>query len=279
MTTVSFAGDLGDTLYLLASLPKLGGPFDLVLYPAPGMVREPFFPEKVQRLKTFFELQPCIKQVRYSDQPEGRNLDGWRKGKWGRNRILADMMAQHLGLPDPDRHTPWLRVDRPNRVAPVVVHRSPRYRDRSRFPWRKIVEHYGATNMIVVGSPDEFDQLNHDCGGGLQYHRTDDLLALARVIAGAELFIGNQSAPFALALGLGVNQIWLQQHRDRKNNCCWQRPGVVFDRQKHYPALPVWSSKDCEAQPPAGFEVEYQGMRVANLDKLGTQAAAASSTR
>lgn len=269
MRTISFAGDAGDLLYLLASLDKLeGSPFDLVLYPA-DFVREPFFPEKVDKLRPFLLQQPYLANVRYSDVPEGDVLDGWRKGRWCRNCILADMMAKFLGVPIPDRNKPWLQVDAPKKVAPVVFARSPRYRERSRFPWRKVFEKYHEAGVVFVGSSDEYDSLNHDVGGGLQWYRTESVLDLARVVAGAELFVGNQSMPFALAVGLGVGKIWLQQHRDRRGNCHWERAGMYYDAQKRFPELEPWSSRGCEQKPPAGENVEFIGGRVCNLDRLG----------
>jgi ADP-heptose:LPS heptosyltransferase len=49
-------------------------------------------------------------------------------------------------------------------------------------------------------------------------------MELARVIAGASVFIGNQSAPMAIAAGLGKNLI----------EECWQgNPNCLFPKRKN----------------------------------------------
>jgi hypothetical protein len=230
--TVSHAGDIGDTLAALASFNALyPAGAHLVLYSAPGMVREPYSPSKVERLRSFLELQPYIRSVRYQDQPEGVVLDEWRKKKFKVRLNLADMFAEAFGVPHPNRELPWLRVDRPEPVADVVIHRSERYHGFN-FPWRKIVNGYG-NRLVMVGSAEEHSKFCKEFGEA-PYQPTPTYLDLARVIAGAKLFIGNQSSPYWCALGLG-RRTWLEQWRGRIHNCHWQRSRAVYDNRK----LPV----------------------------------------
>jgi hypothetical protein len=61
------------------------------------------------------------------------------------------------------------------------------------------------------------------------YHPTPTLLDLARVLAGADLFIGNQSAPRALAESLKV-PVWVEEDKripDTKflRTDAWYHPG------------------------------------------------------
>jgi ADP-heptose:LPS heptosyltransferase len=98
------------------------------------------------------------------------------------------------------REEPWLTVPRPRRAARVLLHRSARYHKWA-FPWPRAYEKY-RREAAVVGTPEEHRDF---CAylGPLPYIPTPTFLDLAEVIAGCELFVGNQSAPRAVALGLG----------------------------------------------------------------------------
>lgn len=192
----------------MASFEKMGGDIDLVLYPAPGRVREVFTPQKVERIRPLLQMQSYISQVRYADDPEGIFLDDWRL-HYRDDYNLSDMFASWLGLPHPERNKPWLTVDEPKRVADVVVHRSPRYRWGSRFPWSKVSRAY-CDRWVMVGSKEEHETFCREVAP-IPYHPTSTLLDLARVIAGCKLFVGNQSMPYWVAVGLMV-PTWLEQY-------------------------------------------------------------------
>ena len=83
-------------------------------------------------------------------------------------------------------------------------------------PWDKY-----ARDAVFVGLPDEHAAFCREVGPVTQYP-TDDLLQVARVIAGAKLFVGNQSSPRAIAEGLKkpvVQEIFMHDP-----NCCFNRP-------------------------------------------------------
>ena len=68
------------------------------------------------------------------------------------------------------------------------------------FPWRKVVETYG-DRASFVGTEKEWRDFCFSFGNVARIP-TKTMLDLARVIAGAKMFIGNQSAPAAIAEGL-----------------------------------------------------------------------------
>jgi hypothetical protein len=60
----------------------------------------------------------------------------------------------------------------------------------------------------------------------IAYQPTANMLELARVIAGARVFLGNQSAPLAIAHGLGktvVTECWKDN-----SNCCLKRDNAFY---------------------------------------------------
>ena len=80
-------------------------------------------------------------------------------------------------------------------------------------------------NAIFVGLPKEHEFFEWTFGVNIDYHKTDTLIDLFRVIKGAELFIGNSSFPLSLAIGMGHPQI--KQEVDPKV------PTTVFDNMRN----------------------------------------------
>jgi len=59
----------------------------------------------------------------------------------------------------------------------------------------------------VVGMEHEAYRLMGKCGRDIKYVPTANFLELAQIISGCDVFIGNQSSPFALAEGMKKNRI------------------------------------------------------------------------
>lgn len=201
------SGDDGDVIYFLASLRKMGGGH-VRLTPSANLVREAYSPSKAERMAALLRAQPYVLSCEYCPPGErdailregGVNADGWR-GQYKGGPNIIDWQADYLGCWPADR-TPWLTVPSPLAVAPAIIHRSFRYRHDYAVPWWDVPSGFRG-RVAMVGSPAEYEEF---CGryGWVPYHPTADFLELARVIAGAKLFVGNQSAPMACALGLGV---------------------------------------------------------------------------
>jgi hypothetical protein len=125
----------------------------------------------------------------------------------------------------------WLKVT-PKPVAEVVISRSNRYKNPW-FPWKKIIQKY-KKKAVFVGIPEEYKlfckRLNNR---EIPHHKTKDLLELAEVIAGSQLFIGNQSAPYSIAEGLKVNCI--QETSCRIPACIFPREGARYYMRQWYP--------------------------------------------
>jgi hypothetical protein len=108
---------------------------------------------------------------------------------------------------------PWLTVDNPIVIPgkPVVINRTGRHIKREHYnismvnpQWTDWIENHNLEKMaIFVGTPKEHQEFCdlHQCN--VEYRPVSDMLELARIIQGAEQFIGNQSMALTLALGLG----------------------------------------------------------------------------
>lgn len=175
-------------------------------------VREPFTAAKVAKLAPLLKLQPYLTDVIFSQQaPATRwNFNGFRERNWSNRRINIESLCEShfrmFKLPEASIDDPWLWVDYTVKIPgrPVVIHRSPRYHNGS-FPWKKIWAQY-YNKAVFVGMPDEHQNFCNQVGP-IPHHPTADYLELARVIAGARLFIGNQSTPYAMAEAMKQNAI------------------------------------------------------------------------
>lgn len=221
-TTFLHSGDTGDLIYALPTVIMLGGGRLRLVVKAPA-VREPFSPAKVEALRPLLEAQSYISGVEFGEADTGVDLDVFRQ-HYRFDLNLSDMVASAFGLPPYPPEAPWLSCSDPNPVARAVISRSPRYHGY-RFPWRRVAEKYGR-DAVFVGLPEEHAAWQHEFGA-IPYYPTADWWELCRVIAGARIFCGNQSAPMALALGLCVPRI-VQEVCPYVPNCFFPRPGVAY---------------------------------------------------
>jgi hypothetical protein len=75
---------------------------------------------------------------------------------------------------------------------------------------------------VFVGLEAEHAAFTQATGWNIPWFATKDMLELAEVIAGADTFIGNQSQCYALAVGLGVQNIRCEARVDMpldRNEC------------------------------------------------------------
>lgn len=200
---VSSVGDLGDCTVSLATLNHRGGLYDYYLRDngaTKGIV------SRISMIRPLIEAQPYINTVKiWKRESIAWASEGFRPSWHDKRRNLATCHAQHAldthfidTLPDMSK--PWLTVE-PNKKFNdfIIINRSPRY-NNPHFPWRQIVEHYGKL-LCFIGLPQEHADFEHNFGK-VRYIITNDMLEVAQVIAGSELFIGNQSSCMTIAEGL-----------------------------------------------------------------------------
>lgn len=200
--TFYHSGDLGDIIASLPSVRSLGGGDYLI---GPGPCRESMRGTRFEILRPLLLAQPYIRSVQWQEGPSGATHDfsGFRHDMIeGEN--LADWQARHLGVTI--SLEPWLTANAsPKSAGRVVVANSNRHRN-SLFPWTKLLR-VKYPDSLFVGLAEEHAAFQYRSGCRLEFLRTENLLELAEVIAGSKLFISNQSCPFWIAAGLGVNLI------------------------------------------------------------------------
>ena len=236
--TFRHAGDLGDIIYFMPTMRAMGG--GTLFIEAAGYTRVALTPDRWCGLDLLLKQQPYVADVVAWDR-RGVHVNGndfrarmhevLRKPHMAGpalNKHLAHWMSDAHGMPRNCMDAAWLTVT-PKRVAPVVVSRSGPGRashhvyHNPSFPWHRVWRKYG-NKAVFVGTPEEHRLFCATCGE-LPHHPTANLLEVAEVIAGADLFIGNQSCPHAIAEGLKKNillEVW-----PAGPNCLVYRPGVT----------------------------------------------------
>lgn len=223
----SHDGGPGDLIY---HLPAIGLFPNVYLYVYPSKrIEVPRISRALgESLCTLLCEQKYIKRAGYSENPMsiGKDMTYWRDlyvtGR-RQNMTLTEMGCLYLNVKPPDPVTPWLQVPNPKKVARVVMNRCPRWHNPL-FPWASVVEKY-RDEAVFVGYPEEHYAFCRNFGV-VPYHPTKDYLELAQVIAGCELYIGNQSSGAAIAEGLKKKMVQETLPRDHDYcNCVWERPG------------------------------------------------------
>jgi hypothetical protein len=146
-----------------------------------------------------------------------------------------DHAVDVLGLPKKAVDTsPWIHLDTtPDPDGAVVVARSPRY-NNPLFPWAGLRRHYKDVPWKFVGTEQEYASFCLHVPD-VDYLPTKDLSEVAHAVAKAPLFIGNQSSPLAVALGLGGPVI--------SEVCPWQ-PDCILPRDNVFYGLEVVKTPD-----------------------------------
>jgi hypothetical protein len=231
------SGDAGDVIYGMPVIKALGAgvlflsPHNRYPYPLNSRwARMGGDPEWVNNLKPLLEAQPYIWRVQYTHKTPfstDHDLNSFRlpwKTRTARDyESILSLNCRAFNLPLPTE--PWLTISDPIVTTPICVNRTARYQNLD-FNWTRFIEKFHR-QMTFVGTPQEYEVF---CGFAphckFDYHPTKDALELARVIAGAKLFCGNQSLALAIAHGLYKNVVvecWPQN-----DNCRMDRPGTYY---------------------------------------------------
>jgi len=250
-TAYYHSGDLGDIIYALAAIRLVGGgklflgPKSLRTPPPANPMRE----DQFERFLPLLKAQPYLSKAAFSERHPGTDtafdLNRFRE-QWGDKDLraktgistLVRMHCHILGV-DEKFHPgePWLTVPSPIETGMFACHRSSRYHhdggspDGSLaripapiFPWEDVIKRFKG-RLLFVGLASEHAAFQKEWDVRLPFWQCADFLDMARVIAGALGFIGNQSFPNAIALGCG--QKVLQESWPVSPDCVLARPNFL----------------------------------------------------
>ena len=220
------SGTFGDLIYSLSVVKKLGaGAFAIALNNIEICVaRYGYRPDEVDimhkgrfTVADFNLIEPLLRRQSYiTDVVPWKgihdiDLDQFRgvlfRGFEG-NYVEAFYRTFNLPFTADVYDETWLEAD-PLRMASVVINRTFRYRCPSgTASWQNLLEQANITqNGIFVGSDEEHEDFEKSTGFRVQYYPVKDFKELADIIAGADLFMGNQSAAYSIAMALGKSSV------------------------------------------------------------------------
>jgi hypothetical protein len=217
VVTFKHSGNAGDVIYALPALRalsdgrlaklflKLDAPINGWSKKEHPLGKSGLTAEMVQWLKPLLEHQPWLASVEiYHDEAVDYDLDLFRQVP-NTARGQGNIAHWYFWLfgTSADLSQPWLEVrPPPPRRQKIVLARSLRYRNPAL--------HYGFLNHFgeidFVGTRTEFEEMQTVLPQ-LRHEACADFLQLARVIASARFFIGNQSFPYAVAEALKVPRL------------------------------------------------------------------------
>jgi hypothetical protein len=252
MKTYKHSGTLGDLIYSLQLVKKMGGgQFQVALENIERCVAKyGYRPEDVDpqhkgrfTLKDYEMLKPLIQRQPYIDSvgtwtpgtPDPDvDLDHYRSVLYRTfegNILKAYHLAFDVPFTDADYSDVWLEAD-PVTIAPIVVTRSARYRPpNGDAGWQSMID-TGMLNegAVFVGTPSEHKNFTEQFKIEIPYHPVNDFLELAGIVAGSELVVCNQGFTYSLAVGLGksavleLNKIVPQAY----NECYFPRDNIQY---------------------------------------------------
>jgi hypothetical protein len=229
MKSYRHSGTFGDLIYSLSVVKKMGGGnFAVAIGNIENCVAEyGYRPDEVDPMhkgrftdNDYKLLVPLLERQSYINntqrwepgwQEPDVDLDRFRgvlfRGFEG-NYVQAYHMTFNLPFAPEVLNETWLEAD-PVRVAPIVINRTFRYRcPNGTGTWQDMLAQADIVkNGVFVGNKDEHEDFVKSTGFNVEYYPVQDFKELADVIAGADLFMGNQSAAYAVAMGLGKSTV------------------------------------------------------------------------
>ena len=228
--TFKHSGDMGDIIYSLPTIKKLGGG---VLYlDVTGGEDEPlcnnqcmdgktkFNMDSFEFIKPLIEIQPYIQKVEiYKKQKIDYNLNNFRS-KFALTKGIVDMHTEAFDVVY-DINESWLNVDKKVCLdKKTLICRSPRY--QSAHVWFESNKYNFKNKAIFVGLKKEHEYFEWTFNIKIPFHETKNALELARVIAGSTAFVSNQT--FALAVAIGLGTVSIVQETDKVvPNCMYKQ--------------------------------------------------------
>lgn len=224
------AGDLGDVVYAVPALRRLANPAHLTLYPNPGTTRALMDEHNASMIIPLLNAQNGITaDWKPTFGSEGLRMDFGVRRFYRNGYNLADIHSNWVGHDHWHTELPWLIADfASSHPYKIVVARSARYRN-PKFDWRALHAQFHG-RACFVGVPWEHQNFQEEVGP-IDYVETPSLLDVARLIMGADMFIGNQSCPRAIAEGLKVPVVVEQGNPGNTHfsrECAWY-PNNVED--------------------------------------------------
>lgn len=137
------------------------------------------------------------------------NLNAWRgyimglyRQEGAFNRCWSDFISQTYSFSIPAEFK-WMQIVKDDQFSDkIVIHRST-HRHNKDFPWQQILNSISSDILFITSSEDEFSHFQFK-NEKVKIHLVKTISEMAIVIGSSRYFIGNQSAPAAIASALDI---------------------------------------------------------------------------
>lgn len=238
------SGDFGDIIYSLKAVQLIGGG-KLVLgneYKGVHPPRSAITRDGFSLIEPLLKKQSYLTNVEFSEKAVScsHDLNKFREFWQLRHmkyklpyETLVEMNCYTIGVEPLFTPSPWLTADSKT-IAPIIIHRSRRYNALD-FPWAEVMERFGS-KACFIGLPEEHKLFSSEFGH-VSFYQPRDFADMAAVINGAKWFVGNQSFPCSIALGLGQNVLQEAYYvkrdgSDASPDCLFKRPNFFTQKNR-----------------------------------------------
>lgn len=222
------SGDLGDLWYSLPVLRYYGG--GKIYLNIDGLKTRKYDGSKsglnhdlINMCRPLLEVQPYISECNIFN-PEFKidvDIDLFRTILRPEQNLCHKILASFC-VPLTESEIPWITCEA-RKISKIVFSRSFRYRN-PQVNYADLVKKY-KFDSIFLGFKEEYDDFVNNFGY-IPYYPIKDFLEMAEIINGAELFIGNQSSPMAIAIGM--NKSFIQETSTMIADCKFDRANADY---------------------------------------------------
>lgn len=177
--------------------------------------------EAVEDLKSLLYTQDYIQEIEAYSGQDFESFD-YCPGRYDECPLLwkscwTSIHNEFFNLPEEYEYGPWLKVEPDPRMnEKVVIHRARKvnsmgYPDRCTdiIDWDHLIQN---NDCVFIGFETwQYDlfvqEISSDSASKLEFIVYDSILDFCRAVAGAKIFIGNQSSPLAIAQALDVPRL------------------------------------------------------------------------
>lgn len=203
-------GRMGDLIHALWVVKNTPGIHDLFITDRRDLHSDGFiYPieKTVQELKPILIQQNYIRSFQVYNDGSATNLNLWRRHAYSAS--WTKLLSNTFGVPVNggkwiDYHKTAIEF-----LGKIVIHCSV-HQARRGDHWRIIMDKYEG-QCIFVGNQEEYDAF----GFSLPFHQPETLSEYFNIINSCKFFIGNQSAPLAIAHSLDVPRLAMLNEVDK----------------------------------------------------------------
>lgn len=246
MSKFLLGGRLGDLVHALYVPKNTAGRHDLYITDRRDLHSDGFL---LSLSDTFNELMPIIVQQDWfsswniygsHESPpfevtESTNLSMWRR--YAYSASWTQLLSNTFNVPL--NGEPWIKL---NKIAgwsdKIVIHASTNQARRGHH-WNVVMNMFEG-QCVFVGNRDEYRLLGFD----IPFHEPKDLLEHFQIINSCKFFIGNQSAPLAMAHSLGVPRLAMLNEIDK----------LHYTGEERFHKEYYWIAKDTHFFPGLNLE-------------------------